>query len=555
MEKIDYTEGVPTKPSPEFMEWCKGRFKKLKNYIIYRADYMIDPLEGVRKKAVNCRCTACETEFFMPYKKAGEGCRLYSPAKFGFYNSVAEQCVISGDKTTCPYCDEEVEAIHTNQFGKYDSKTVEVIYPVSVGVYNNRLTIIKWRVCREQYKSGVIRNEGQPFEAYIAEDKKIVKLCAYRKTMWGGYSFFAYWEQRNRYDDNLGTIAAEDIFPFNPNMLIGTSAENCKLDVYINQNKNCRPVSYLYLWIKKHNVENIVMSGGAKLLHDIIYTYSAHGNSLARLPLIDNRRAKPHEMLGLTKPDYRYAITHKWNTYMLEMYLTGKIYGMKPEDVKEISDFGGIHYMDDLIKSNTYGADSSMKSFRYLQKQSAKYPKEYNNIRSLLDYERMANQLGYDLSIDDVRYPKNLGLAHDRLSVQIKIKKDELKEAKFAKRANDLEKYRFASKGLEIHPAQSQREMMYEGERLHHCVGSYTERYADGETAIFFIRHTEKPDEPYFTLELNEKNLTVVQNRGLRNCDRTDEVKVFEAEWLEFIKNISKKESKKNGKRVRVKAA
>lgn len=49
-----------------------------------------------------------------------------------------------------------------------------------------------------------------------------------------------------------------------------------------------------------------------------------------------------------------------------------------------------------------------------------------------------------------------------------------------------------------------------------------------------FIRRSDAPDEPYYTLELDEGHLTVRQNRGLRNCARTKEVRDFEAAWLEW---------------------
>ena len=52
---------------------------------------------------------------------------------------------------------------------------------------------------------------------------------------------------------------------------------------------------------------------------------------------------------------------------------------------------------------------------------------------------------------------------------------------------------------------------------------------------IFFIRQKEAPEKPFYTLELDEKNLTVRQNRGLRNCDRTPEVITFEAEFLKHL--------------------
>ena len=67
-------------------------------------------------------------------------------------------------------------------------------------------------------------------------------------------------------------------------------------------------------------------------------------------------------------------------------------------------------------------------------------------------------------------------------------------------------------------------------------MGTYGKRHAVGETAIFFIRRTARPREPYFTLELDEKKLEVRQNRGAHNCPRTPEVAAFETEWLAWVR-------------------
>ena len=64
-----------------------------------------------------------------------------------------------------------------------------------------------------------------------------------------------------------------------------------------------------------------------------------------------------------------------------------------------------------------------------------------------------------------------------------------------------------------------------EGEALHHCVGTYIERVAKGETAIFFIRREAEPDKPYYTLEWRDNK--VIQCRGMNNCSVTDKVKAF----------------------------
>ena len=544
MDTIDYTIGVPTEPPPGFMEWFERKCTDLDEYIVYRAASVYDPLEDRRVKSVQCRCTACDTEFFMPYKKAEE-CHIgHAPAPFGFYNRATDEYVIQGNKTSCPYCDKEVKCVHIGNFGSKDKRTLQESYPASVGVYNNRLTVMCWRICRELYKDGHIAFESHPFEAYIAEERKIIKLCGYYRSYWGSCVQLDVWERRSRYDDTFGRIESEYIFPFDSNMIIGTSAENCKLDVYINKNVEVRPISYLYLWIKKHNIENIVMSGGARLLNEIIEDNSGRNSSIARIKCINNKKAKPHEMLGLTKPEYKYAIAHKWKPDMLNIYVKSKKYGMKPKEVRGVYELIGLFSFNDLFENNLYGQTNIMKTCRYLKKQHTKYPNEYNGVSALLDYLRMAEQEGCDLTLEDVKYPANLAVAHDRLSAQIKVRKNKETDKKFIKRFNQLSKYRYSAHGLEIHPARSQNEMVYEGERLHHCVGSYVSSHADGKTAIFFIRHIDQPEKPYFTLELDEKSLKVKQNRGLRNCGRTDEVKEFEAEWLEFIKSVTEKGEK-----------
>lgn len=94
----------------------------------------------------------------------------------------------------------------------------------------------------------------------------------------------------------------------------------------------------------------------------------------------------------------------------------------------------------------------------------------------------------------------------------------------------------FQADGLLIRPAKSQKELADEGDALHHCVGSYAARHAGGKTAIFFLRRAAAPNEPYYTLELDEAKLVVRQNRGLRNCSRTKEVQAFEERWLEWVR-------------------
>ena len=48
-------------------------------------------------------------------------------------------------------------------------------------------------------------------------------------------------------------------------------------------------------------------------------------------------------------------------------------------------------------------------------------------------------------------------------------------------------------------------DLVKEGQRMHHCVGSYVNKIVDGLTYICFIRHKDNPDKEYITCEVNPK--------------------------------------------------
>jgi hypothetical protein len=92
-------------------------------------------------------------------------------------------------------------------------------------------------------------------------------------------------------------------------------------------------------------------------------------------------------------------------------------------------------------------------------------------------------------------------------------------------------RYGFAWKGLLIRPPQSADEIVAEGHALRHCVGTggYIKDMAQGQYFILFVRRSERPDEPFFTME--DSNNAVVQCRGQNNCAMPEEVAKFLAEF------------------------
>lgn len=89
------------------------------------------------------------------------------------------------------------------------------------------------------------------------------------------------------------------------------------------------------------------------------------------------------------------------------------------------------------------------------------------------------------------------------------------------------------------------QEIKNEGAALHHCVGTYVDRVAKGQTHIFFVRRVEEPDTPYFTMEYNKGR--VIQCRGSHNCEMPSSVKTFVAAFEKLMKEREEKIERKCG--------
>lgn len=150
------------------------------------------------------------------------------------------------------------------------------------------------------------------------------------------------------------------------------------------------------------------------------------------------------------------------------------------------------------------------------------------------DYQNMLENLGVAFEGDFRILPKNFKQAHDDAVKAYNDMKDEQKRIEFA---NQLEKLL----GLEqtignytfVLPKELQ-ELKAEGKALSHCVGSYADRVARGDTVILFVRQKEKVDNPLYTLEI--KNGKIVQLRGKRNKDADADAWEASKKLLSFAK-------------------
>ena len=157
------------------------------------------------------------------------------------------------------------------------------------------------------------------------------------------------------------------------------------------------------------------------------------------------------------------------------------------------------------------------------------------------DYLHAAKTIEVDLTDNKARYPSSLKREHDRAVAKQKLVLDAKKDEFFQAETERYGKmYSYKTDEYMIIPPKDMKDLFEEGRKLNHCVGSYSDRIVEGKSCIMFIRKTEEPDKPYFTIEINQSNSYVVQLRANSNrCINHS----TEKELVKFLKEWSKKKS------------
>lgn len=542
-ESINYLPYLPTEPPEGLTKWLLETGALKREALIYRHSRRYLPLEDREEDCVEVVCSACGNKFHAD-KLPATGCRAgYAPAPFGWYNALTQEPVISGSPTMCPYCGEGMDTAHIGgmQNALTDEAWTATVHRLPIPGHTDRLLIVDWMTRKVIDKLGETSFYHHLWSAWVIEEKKIVRIKGNTRGLGGAVSMHRP-EQRKKFLDEFEK--AHRVWPWEPEILEGTTVENCKLDLYQAANGR-RFVAYLGAFIKHPQIENLVMQGLGALVDEMLEQecsrsmYERRGG-YPKLDKIDWKEKQPHKMLGLTKVELRELRAHNWGRKELEIAKWCKsngIAGNLARDVERIR-ARGFYACERILQEN--GAALFWKIVRYLEKNGAEYV-------LLSDYWEMARKLHMDLEDEQVKWPKDLRTAHDKAVERYNAQKDAITSAAFEKRVEELKHLCWEQDGLLIRPCASMQELRNEGKVLHHCVATYDQKYATGKTAIFFIRRTDKPEEPFYTLELDEKELTVRQNRGLRNCGKTEEVQAFENAWIEW----AKKQAKKNKRKVK----
>ena len=541
-------------------------------------EQMLDEWAPPRKrKMVEVRCSCCGESRIMTWAKTDE-----RHGGYGFLQEDEETCetalIGSGDESVCPVCGAPVRVKKAAEIGSgYFLADETRAMSASVKGLDRYLVLTGWTIQRRVYRNARAELTVLPAEAYVFTRDDCRKLMGWRNSYSGNAGYFiSYsqdWREPEKWHESWGPAAC--IYGLTPELVAGSCLPNCKLDVYMESFHNEKPkypVMYLRLYQQHPNVENLLLSGLPMVLDDLLDEARRFGDwewknskGLPRVKDIRWGEARPDRMLGLTKDELRLGREQGWDVFAWRLFVRAKKKGeiLTGEDIQCAFMMGDRHILE-LPGQGPVG-----KSIRYLFKQQERYdwayndpcvaeedyeeledpvPGAYADVTTLLDYWAACRALGRNLDDAQVRFPRNLIEAHDAALEQRRIaeakKADAALAPRFRVRRRQLAKYIFEADGLKIIPAGSREDLQKEADALHHCVWTYAQRHANGETAIFFIRRTVEPWKPYYTLELDENKLTVRQNRGMRNCGKTAAVQAFEDLWIGWVRSGARRDDR-----------
>lgn len=581
--KKDYRKIVSRTPPKGLWEWAvnsdRGNMESSGGLDVFGLVYekvfvqdttqagMIGDREGGKFPVVRCTCSACGSTFEQDYCSghAADG------ATYGFLmnESGGVSLAVSGDSCLCPVCGSPV-SIRCKSRVRGDvyagnafvcSESYHMSATLLDGEPGQRpLVLTGWCMRRYCTKDGGNINVILPSEAYVFDGKGCAKLDGQRKAYSGSAGYFTTfapdWRQSKSWSESWG--ADDKIFGLTSEVLEESCLHNAKLLEYMSGGLrgSCKfPVPYLRLYQEHDNVENLVVQGATYLLDSLMleemrgYKWEDNVRGLMVLDDVEWEESRPSAMLGLSRDEFTRMKDNCWCPELLRLYLACRDAGerLSDNDITNAFHLGEIEELTALA-----GRVSVSKTIRYLMRQieldQERYlydpeidiyvdPEEFNNVSVVLlqDYWRMAQVAGWNLDDPAVRWPKQLEDAHDRAAeAERALLKKESKKL-FKQRYQQLSKYTFSCGGILIRPCKTQAELTIEGEKLSHCVAGYANDVVEGKKAIFFIRREKEPNKPWYTLELDERKLRVVQNRGKGNCDRTKEVREFEELWLKWL--------------------
>lgn len=211
-----------------------------------------------------------------------------------------------------------------------------------------------------------------------------------------------------------------------------------------------------------------------------------------------------------------------------------------------------------LMKNRLHTSNMAWAKLRFSPEQAMNYIERQRKeqyigysirevIRQYEDYMDMCRKLKKDTYDEMVFRPRELRRRHNEAAAEVKEREAEITADEYSQRYPNAEKVlkeiagklEYRNDKYMIVVPKKNIDIVKEGRELRHCAGAsdrYFDRIAQNETYICFLRKTEEPDKPYYTIEV-EPGGTIRQHRGMDDEEpEIEEVKPFLREWQREIR-------------------
>ena len=436
----------------------------------------------------------------------------------------------SNDVLRCPKCGQKAIAKAQGRRAAYheDRETCQVVQQVSPYELVVRIYKLYWSYAKGKDTAG--KSAYEVMRIFVrSDDGKDATVEPYyydsvydSVTRWRrGYHPGALFGMECFISEETGEI----YLPGLEKALQGTTLEYCALRQFYERTAIPMQVSHYLKMYLRHPllIERLTKVGFENIVADVVYRHG-FGDAL------DEMQARTHRILRVEKQEVGMPLLKKYQAYVA-IHLRGRAELFQWQLHNEVSE----------IPTDIFQYMTAEKFMRYIDAQFPIYcearpangyrdPTMETLVITYVDYLHMCRRQAYDMKEKSVLFPKNCAAAHDREAERIQKINDAQKNKAFGiAYAGFARKAALSNEELQIVCPKRVNDLVAEGRALHHCVGSYVDRVAEGRCLIVFVRRVEEPEKPYVTVEV--RNGKIEQIHGDHNSDPTEEVQKFVDLW------------------------
>lgn len=326
---------------------------------------------------------------------------------------------------------------------------------------------------------------------------------------------------------------AEDVGAvYLPNLraaLRGTLWQYCSIGQFYQQmGKPIQASDFLAAYLEHPVIEHLVKVDLTKLAASVAYERCGS-------QCLDESQHRTHRILQVEKDDLPFLKTQQVDArwlYCYQRYLARKLKGRQQLLIWQME-----HNVRE-VPQDILGRMNVSRFLAYIQEQARCLAESGSTIQEVValyrDYLSMCSEAGYDMKKHSVLFPENCRITHDEVQqycrwLHTQKMRENFEQAYLAVR----KKICYRRRGLQIVCPSTPEDLIQEGRSLHHCVGGYAERVANGQCLIVFLRNTEELEKPLYTIEVRGDQ--VQQVHGDHNSNPTPEVERFVEQWKKHV--------------------